>query len=164
MVIATVFLAIIGMSAGLALGTRHERAQQSADQPTEPVVPVAPSATSGSGPSAIRCPDEMEQTARAKGYSTPLEQVMRVRAADTGTTVWICSDAKGGLYYQSNKGGYEATWIEGETALFLPKVKKKGDTYVGIAPDGNVFTVSPTELRIAFASGREDEVHSVDEE
>ncbi len=164
MVIATVFLAIIGMSAGLALGTRHDRAQQSAAGPTAPAESVVPSATSGSGPDLVRCPDEMEQTARAKGYDIPLEQVLRVRADDTGTTVWICAGPSGSLFYQSNKGGYEAKWIEGETALFLPKVKQKGNTYVGVAPDGNVFTVSPTELRIEFASGRADEVHGVSEE
>ncbi len=158
MVIATVFLVIIGASAGYALGTEHRRDDWAAETPA-PAEPDNPA-----GPPRLDCPPEIQKTASARGHETPLEQVLRVRADDTGTTVWICADSTGGLFYQSNKGGYQAKWIEGETALFLPGVEQRDGIFVVTAPDGNVFSVDRSELRIKFASGEPDEVHPVREE
>lgn len=158
MVIATVFLVIIGASAGYALGTDHRRDERAAESAAPADVPDP------GGPVATECPREIQQTAGERGFATPLEQVLRVRADDTGTTVWICADADGGLFYQSNKGGYAARWVEGETALFLPGAEQRDGLFVVTAPDGNVFTVDRTELRIQFADGRPDERHPVREE
>lgn len=141
MVIATVFLSIIGMSAGFALGTRHEGASVS---PTSGV-PQEPGAGDGDG---VACPPEMKETARKLGFDDSLTQILRVRADETGTTVWICRDSAGKLYYQANRGGEAAKWVEGETALFLSDVTQDGDTYTAKAADGNTFAVNGSELRV----------------
>jgi hypothetical protein len=141
-VIATVLLSIIGMSAGLVLGSRHEAPQQeTSDQtgyvPTEPTI------------SRVNCPPEMRATARrVLGHEVQLSQVLRVKAAATGTTVWICEDEASSLYYQANRGGYEKRWVEGETALFLERVVRQGDGYLATANDGNTFFVDEQHLTV----------------
>ena len=161
MVIATVFLSIIGISAGLALGSYHRSHNRATVDDTqaepEPIPTPAPEE------SGIGCPPEMHDTARIKfGITSRLVQVLRVSAADTGTTVWICRDDSGKLYYQANKGGEAKRWVEGETALFLPKVTDEDGTYTVIAPDGNSFSVNEQELKVKFKNGRPTEVHSVE--
>ena len=141
MVIATVLLSIIGMSAGLVLGSRHEAQRQTVDQtgyvPTEPTV------------SPVRCPQEMHDTARrVLSRTVELHQVLRVRAEQTGTTVWICADQGGSLYYQANRGGEEQKWIEGETALFLDGVEERDGGYFAKAHDGNTFFVTENRLEV----------------
>lgn len=121
MVFATVVLAILGVSGGLSLGAYHKR-------------------------TAVPCPEKMLQTAGAQGFSQELTQVLRVRAVNTGTTVWICEDPSGGLYYQSNRGGEDATWVEGQTALFLSGVTRVDGAFQATAPDGNTFTVDEHTL------------------
>ncbi|BCJ51666.1 hypothetical protein Asp14428_31410 [Actinoplanes sp. NBRC 14428] len=150
MVIATVFLSIIGMSAGFALGTRHESPGPGPGADT-PVVPVTTEPTGNPG---IRCPEEMHETALRLGITAPLTQVMRVRADETGTTVWICEDPGGKLYYQANRGGQSAKWIEGETALFLADVVREGDTFRATAFDGNTFEVNRSKLRVTIKGNR----------
>ena len=148
MVIATVFLSIIGMSAGFALGTRHKDTvgSQSQDVPDT----YLPASDPGPG---IECPPEMHATARRLGFFGTLTQILRVRADATGTTVWICRDPDGRLYYQGNRGGESAKWVEGETALFLADVFQDGDSYEATAHDGNRFIVNERELRVITASG-----------
>ncbi len=143
MVIATVLLSIIAMSAGLVLGSRHEEPrQQVGDQdayvPTRQ--PVSPA----------RCPEEMHETARRLGYELPMVQVLRVRAAGSGTTVWICTDDTGRLFYQANRGGDEQRWVEGETALFLANVVKGENDWHATAPDGNSFSVNEERLEVVI--------------
>lgn len=139
MVIATVLLSVIGMSAGLVLGSRHESLRQAGDQangvPTEP------------GTSPVSCPDEMHATARRVGYPLPMTQVLRVRAAANRTTVWICTNAAGKLFYQANRGD-DGTWIEGKTALFLSNVVEFEDGYRATAADGNTFFVNTERLEV----------------
>ncbi|MEU7906633.1 hypothetical protein [Actinoplanes sp. NPDC049118] len=136
------------MSAGLVLGSHHET-PRGPDDPTATYVPTEPVVSS------VRCPPEMHVTARKLGYSATLNQVLKVRAADTGTTVWICSDEGGRLFYQANRGGYEKKWIEGETALFLANVVKDDDGYHATADDGNTFSVNDQRLEIVKNGVRE---------
>jgi hypothetical protein len=140
-VIATVFLSIIAMSAGLVLGSHH-KSPRAPEGPANGYVPTETAA------SAIACPPEMHDTARRLGYNVTLTQVLRVRVESTGTTVWICQDEAARLYYQANRGGYEKTWIEGKTALFLPDVVKEDDGYHATADDGNTFAVNEQRLEI----------------
>ncbi|MEV4642885.1 hypothetical protein AB0J80_36645 [Actinoplanes sp. NPDC049548] len=142
-VIATVFLSIIGMSAGFALGTRHESGGV-AQNPQGQESPAPAENT------AVLCPEEMHETARKLGILEELTQVLRVRADETGTTVWICRDPGGKLYYQANRGGEQTTWIEGQTALFLSNVIQEGDTYTAMATDGNSFVVNDEVLRVTI--------------
>ena len=70
--------------------------------------------------------------------------------------VWICEDEAGRLYYHANRGGENATWIEGRTALFLPDVRHRGGEYVVTAPDGTSFSVTRQRLLIVHTDGREE--------
>ena len=155
MVIATVFLSIIGMSAGLVLGSHHDVPTETGSQTT--YVPTEPTAE------PITCPTEMHDTARRLGYDGTLTQVLKVRAESTGMTVWICEDENDRLFYQANKGGLAARWIEGETALFLPNVVKGDDDYVATADDGNTFSVNEQRLEITYKSGKTETLDVVPE-
>jgi hypothetical protein len=139
-VIATVLLSIIGMSAGLVLGSRHEEPERAGDQTA--YVPTQQGAV------PVDCPPEMHATARKLGYDLPMTQVLKVRAPKTGTEVWICTDPNGKLFYQANRGGYENRWIEGDTALFLENVVAHGDGYLATAADGNTFDVNTERLAV----------------
>jgi hypothetical protein len=139
-VIATVLLSIIGMSAGLVLGDRHETPQRTGDQTS--YVP-ADQATS-----PVACPEKMHETARRVGFSLPMTQLLKVRAPASGLTVWICTNQAGKLFYQANRSDDEENWIEGETALFLPDVVKQDDGYFARAADGNTFFVNDQRLEV----------------
>lgn len=154
MVIATVFLSIIGMSAGLALGSRHKASPES---PGLPHIPESPAASNG----GVECPAEMHATARRLGITDTLTQVMRVRTTDTKTvtTIWICRGPDDALYYQANRGD---GWVEGKTALFLTRVDQEGDGYVAKAVDGTVIRVDERQLRIFRKKGVE--THDVEPE
>ncbi|MFI7541426.1 hypothetical protein [Actinoplanes sp. NPDC049599] len=141
-VIATVLLSIIAMSAGLVLGSRYEAPEQAGDETGY----VPPQPTN----SPVGCPEEMHDTARRLGYDLALTQVLRVRAASTGTTVWICSDRTGRLFYQAKRGGEGQPWVEGETALFLADVVKGDDDYHATAADGNTFSVNSERLEVVI--------------
>jgi hypothetical protein len=141
-VIATVLLSIIAMSAGLVLGSRHETSRQAEGE--TPYVPTKPA----NSPAA--CPEEMHDTARRLGYDLPMTQVLKVRAASNGTTVWICTDETGRLFYQANRGGAEQKWIEGETALFLANVVQGDNDYHATASDGNTFSVNEERLEVVI--------------
>jgi hypothetical protein len=160
-VIATVFLTIIGVSAGLALGSYHRsHVQVVSDNPPDLYEETPAPAPEQSG---TACPPEMHDTAQRKfNITSRLVQVLRVSAADTGTTVWICRDGSDKLYYQANKGGEAERWVEGETALFLPGVTEQDGTYTVVAPDGNVFSVNEQQLKVKFKNGRPTEVHEVE--
>ncbi|WP_433725788.1 hypothetical protein ACQP2Y_07450 [Actinoplanes sp. CA-051413] len=140
-VIATVLLSIIGMSAGLVLGSRHETPRQTGDQ--TPYVPTEATLSPGD------CPREMHDTARrVLREEVRLTKVLQVRTLETGTTVWICRDDTDRLFYQANRGGAEGKWIEGETALFLENVEPRGDGYFARAADGNTFDVNSERLEV----------------
>jgi len=140
-VIATVLLSIIGMSAGLVLGSRHETQRQTVDQTG--YVPTEPTFSPGD------CPREMHDTARrVLGEDVRLTKVLQVRTQETDMTVWICRDDTERLFYQANRGGAEGKWIEGETALFLDDVKPRGDGYFAKAADGNTFDVNSERLEV----------------
>ena len=146
MVIATVLLSIIGMSAGLVLGSRHEEPQRANDQ--TPYIPSDPA----DSPTGIACPPQMHETARGLGFPQELTQVLKVRATKSDTEVWICRDDNGKLFYQANSGG-EDNWVEGETALFLENVEPDGDGYLATADDGNTFAVNSERLEVRTRKG-----------
>ncbi|MEV6345070.1 hypothetical protein [Actinoplanes sp. NPDC051851] len=148
-VIATVLLTIIGMIGGHLLGERRDRA--AATSPTSSV--VYPSA-SLSGP---LCPEQTQEVAARNGATGELYQVLRV-TTDRKTVVWICRDAAGRLYYHANKGGTDAEWVEGKTALFLDGVQDLGgDSYRVVSWDNVVFEVDRARLLISRPDGEQQE-------
>ena len=158
-VIATVFLSIIGMSAGLVLGSRHRDPPQTL--PTvNPVTPVTsrttPSrTTTPSRPTASagdECRPETQAASQLVGAAGTLTVVLLLTTRTS--VVYICRDEAGSLYYHANNGGN--TWIENQTALFLPNVQQDGDEYRVSAADGATFSVTRKRLLIVHPDGREE--------
>jgi hypothetical protein len=79
---------------------------------------------------------------------------VRTLSTGPGTTVWICQDEGGRLFYQANKGGVAARWVEGDTALFLHDVVRRENDYLATAADGNTFSVNERRLEITFQDGK----------
>jgi hypothetical protein len=142
-VIATVLLSIIGMSAGLVLGDRHKHAQNTA-APSDQAQYTAP-ATSPS-PLDPRCPAETQKMGASQGAVGVLRIALEIKTKST--TVWICRDEAGSLFYHANNGGANAPWVEGKTALFMSGVQRDGDGYAVTANDGNTFSITAERLRI----------------
>ncbi len=156
-VIATVFLSIIGMSAGLVLGARAKREaaeinqQQQQQQQQDPVV-LPPSPDEGRG---SECRPETHEMAAQAGATGPLRIALLLRTGSSA--VWICADESGRFFYHANRGGEFAPWVENETALFLTGVQRAGgDAYAVTAADGTNFSITPKRLLIVHKDGREE--------
>ena len=155
-VIATVFLSIIGMSVGLVLGSRQKaddrRADQQVQQQQQQQQQTGPTAAPTPRPSGPPCRRESQDAAELLGVSGRLVQKLRLRTATS--LVYICADEAGSLYYHANNGG--ETWVEGETALFLPNVVPEADGYRVTAGDGTTFSVDRKRLFILHKDGRRE--------
>jgi hypothetical protein len=156
-VIATVLLIIIGMSGGVVLawyhkGKKTDNQGQSSDGPTSGTVTLtAPSSPFSSG-SGEPCRPETQQIAPAHGAKGVLWIRLLLRTKESA--VWICADDAGKLWYQANRGGEHATWIEGRTALFLAGVLPDGNGgYQVTADDGTLFSINAQRLRIVHKDG-----------
>lgn len=147
MVIATVFLGIIGLSAGLVLGSRHREDAQ-----------PAPSQTGQTTPSrSASCRAETQDAAQLVGAAGPLTRVLLLRTRTS--VIYICRDRAGSLYYHANTGG--DVWIENQTALFLPNVTRGDGDYRVTAGNGTTFSVNRKRLLIVHPDGREEEQPAV---
>ena len=149
MVIATVFLTIIGMTGGFVLGERRrgeiaaENQQQQTPEPSPIVTDLGPS-----------CPPEAVAKAEELRGITELYQVLKVQT-DNGTTVWICQDGGEKLYYQGKTGGLDVPLVQNKNGLFLSNVLPQGeDDYLAVADNGNRILVSRKRVEIRFTSGR----------
>ena len=163
-VIATVFLSIIGMSAGLVLGARARQDARNATPTTPtPTTPAADGPTTdlwtptAEAPSpGAPCRPETQVQGRRAGADGVLRTVLHLRT--TQATVWICADADDRLYYHANRGGEDAEWVDGRTALFLPHVVASGDGYQARSTDAEgratVFDVTRQQLTIRHPGGR----------
>ena len=153
MVIATTFLSVIGMSAGLLLGSARERSTAERRGNAQPVVDQtgpAPGPVPDTGRSAgPECRRETQDAAGGIGVTLPVTRVLHIRTKTS--EVYICADPAGNLYYHANTGG--DSWQEGRTALFLSGVTEGGDGYHATATDGTKFTVSRERLVIDHPDG-----------
>lgn len=136
-VIAAVLLSVIGMSAGLGLAAWHRNRSA-----------AAPPATSTT---AEPCRPETQEMGQRYGSTGVLRVALELRTRSS--TVWICQDDAGRLYYHANRGGTEGPWVEGQTALFLTDVRRAGDGYTVTAHDGTTFSVNSRRLLIVHESG-----------
>ncbi len=152
-VIATVFLSIIGMSAGLVLGSRQKRAERQAQEQQQQQQPVLLPTSRDPRP---ECRPETQRMAQAAGAAGTLRIQLLLRTATSA--VWICEDDQGRYYYHGNRGGEDARWVENETALFLTGVRRDGsdEAFVVTAVDGTTFSVTPNRLFISHKDGREE--------
>jgi hypothetical protein len=154
-VIATVFLTIIGMTAGYVLGERHRRNTPTGSTPSQAsgaqtVASSAPT-VAVSGP---LCPDAAQQAAAATGASD-LRQIFMI-VTDNKTTVWICEDPSGDLFYQSHTlvNGQDLPLRQNFNGLFLPGVTQAEDGYAVTDQKGNKFQITREHLQISFVSGK----------
>jgi hypothetical protein len=160
-VIATIFLIIIGMSAGLTLGARHKRL--SADnQPRNdlPTVNTTTGPTDGPTTDAKSCTSHTQEIAPQYGAQGRLTIALKLQTDKS--TVWICRDGAGALFYHANRGGEFATWQEGTTALFMSGVRAVGDQYVVTSSDGVIFRIDSRQLEIVHKDGRIETQKAID--
>ncbi|GIF18879.1 hypothetical protein Ate02nite_16090 [Paractinoplanes tereljensis] len=158
MVIATVFLTIIGMTVGFLLGERHrDRVRASVQTGSE-----TPTTDISSEPSGPLCPDETIRTADSLGLPSDLRQIFKI-ITDNRTVVWICQDGAGSLYYQSQTKSDQGPLVQGKNGLFLSQVNREGeDEYLATAENGTQFVVNRQQLEVHFADGRKTQVSDVD--
>jgi hypothetical protein len=157
-VIATVFLTIIAGTVGFMLGERHRSDNRGAGpEETTETKGVAITSTS-SVPSGPLCPQEAIRTAESLHLRADLRQIFKI-ITDKGTTVWICQDGAGSLYFQSKTGGVDVELVQGQNGLFLDDVSLiREDDYKAVAArDQNTFEVNRQRLVVHFASGKRDD-------
>jgi hypothetical protein len=153
-VLATVLLCVIGVGAGLALGARHKSAVRAngSNSHEAPAVTYAPSPSPRSTLKPGKaCLEQTLQTAQEHGIAGPLTQVLLLKTSTS--TVYICRDDDGNLYYHANNTRGGGDWVEGKSAIFLTNVVKKGVTYEATADDGVVFSVTTSRLVIRHKDG-----------
>ena len=161
-VIATVLLSVIGMSAGLVLGSQREAdretgQQQQAQNPTVDYGTTAPAEpTTPAGPP---CRSETQEMASQFGASGTLRVALQLRTKTSA--VWICVDEDGRYYYHANRGGADGPWVERKTALFLADVRRDGDEYLATASDGATFSVTAKRLFIVHSDGKPETQEAV---
>jgi hypothetical protein len=155
-VIATIFLTIIGMTGGFVLGERHRRSVRTVAETPQTTGSDTPT-EAASAPSGPLCPEVTRATAAKLGFSDDLRQVFRI-VTDHDNVVWICADPYDNLYYQGVTGGVDAELVEGENALFLSQVIRQGENeYQVIAPnDHNRFEINSRQLIVHHTDGRNE--------
>jgi len=158
-VIATVFLTIIGMTIGFMLGERHRNRTPASDQYVTGT-PTTDNATRP--PTGTPCPDATLKIAAEKGFPTDLRQIFKVHT-NNDTYVWICQDNAGSLYFQSQTHTDDGLLVQNRNGLFLSQVIRRGDNdYLATADNGNRFLVSEERLEVQFADGRPTQVNAVE--
>jgi hypothetical protein len=123
LLLAVIFLAVLGAGAGYSLGSLARSGQTGAVSGTGPATggPDTPTPTGDTSTrSAQRCPRHTEDLAQAG----PLTQLLYLHTAKS--EVWICQAADGTLFYQGHKGQPGGSLDEGSTALFLRTVEPEG--------------------------------------
>ena len=151
-VIATVFLTIIGMSAGIGLASWHQ-SQKTDNQSQSTSTPTADPTTTTAAPSGESCREETQ----LMGAKAGAQGVLRIRLLlrTKSSDVWICQDDAGQYYYHGKRGGDKAPWVENQTALFLTGVQRVGDgVYEATAADGTQFSITAARLRIVHKDGQ----------
>jgi hypothetical protein len=142
-VLAMIFLAVLGGGAGYSLGTYakdHPSGGVSSDTDTgsgDQTTTATDGGGSGGGGSdapPTRCPKHTETLAAAG----PLTRVLYLHTAQS--EVWICKDSAGTLYYQGHRGAPGEDLQENINALYLTQVAPEGDGYVATNADGNGTT------------------------
>jgi hypothetical protein len=160
--LAMVFLAIIGGSAGYLAGQRRLHRTAAAQHSAPTVTRPGKANKSPNRPASPETPRCLRHTEEQAGES-PLFQLLYVQTQQ-GSEVWICKGQGGKLYYQGHAGQPGETLTEGTNALFANHVEREGsDGYVATYTDGQdqvtEYHVNPRELVIKFrgyASPRAD--------
>lgn len=179
--LAAVFLAVIGGSVGWVLGSNVDDGGGGNGHQSQQTGGGRPGALDGGSVSnggdggnggdtggqpqggdelrSDRCPRHMIELARGSGASGDLSVVFYLY---TGTSeVWICADSHDRLFYQGHRiGSAGEALVEGSNALFLTDVVRDGERYVATNTSGGHSTrycVSRNELVVENASGTQTE-------
>ncbi len=156
--LAMLFLAIIGSTVGYLLGEQHNNRQPSAAGPSVSVSSPAPTRTGGgtstgtpdSGSSTASYPDDDQHCPRyTQGRAHAVLAIVLHIKTTKGSEVWICQAADDTLYYQGHREGSGDDFVEGTNALFLTDVNKVGGEYV--ARNTNPVDNSITEYHVTAA-------------
>jgi hypothetical protein len=161
--LAMVFLAIIGGSGGYLAAHRQKQHHLAVAQSSSP--PSAAPATATPAPSdqpvsALSSPSKsISPTSSGQECPAPAEKLAgNIRLYEllylltARSEVWICKDAGGKLYYQGHSLTLGRDLIEGKTALFLKEVTTDPDVpggFVATNVDNHGTTryhVSPQQL------------------
>ncbi|WP_433376138.1 hypothetical protein ACQPZX_07265 [Actinoplanes sp. CA-142083] len=147
------------MTGGFVLGERH-RNQVATTPGDTTTTPQSSESSWAADPKS--CPSEAIDFAIKEKLPSDLKQIFKVVTVN-GTTVWICEDGAGSLYYQSKTGGVDAPLVQGENGLFLTRVVRDGDNaYEATAANGNTFMVNTRRLEVRFADGRTPQINTVE--
>jgi hypothetical protein len=146
--VAALFLAVIGGSVGLALGLRDRDGTGGARQGNGATGAGETAAPSDGLPSTLCPPRVSRQAGRGE-----LAQVLYIQTKYS--EVWICRDDGGALYYQGHR-------LTRDDWLFLSDVRQDGDEYLATSRDGTtVYQVSRQQLVIKNDGGGEAETQPV---
>jgi hypothetical protein len=156
-VIAVIFLALLGTGVGLVLGSQHKENNGGGNQAAEPT-PTAtaqPTATGTPKPSATtrpptsggsyrpttrdKCP---QQTEEAAGATLTVKRYVKTNRSEA----WICANGSK-LYYQGHVLGASFRGATTDTTIFLNTVATEGDVYIANNGDTN-YIVGKETLRI----------------
>jgi hypothetical protein len=144
--VAALFLAVIGGSVGLALGLSER--DQDGNRGNGRGASATGGGTSqpgGASPSSMPCPDRVAKAA-GRDY---LAQVLFIQT--DFSEVWICRDGGSALYYQGHR-------LSRDDWLFLTDVRQEGEEYVATGQDGaTVYRVSREKLLIVPPGGKPEE-------
>jgi hypothetical protein len=172
--IAAIFLAIIGASAGWVIGHQRNQADNGANRSVNEQ-PIDQSqgdpggdpagdggqqdggndGGGGDGGDAVdkdHCPQHTQQLA-----GTDLDRVLYIRTEKA--QVWICTAADGTLFYQGHLYLEGDRLVENDNALFLTDVRADGDAYVATNRTNRgttVYRVSRKELVQGKGDGSDD--------
>jgi hypothetical protein len=169
LLLALLFLAVIGGSAGVILGRTQANGAGAARGTSTPSGGTEyPPPTQTQRPDASHsqepCLDHTEQLARQKGSAGGLSVVLYIQT--TASEVWICRDSAGRLWYQGHTGtAADRDLVEDRNALFLSQVGEESGGYVATNPGTNTRTeyhVSRQKLVVDYIPGDGFEERVVD--
>ena len=147
LILAVIFLAVLGGGVGFSLGTlaKHQRAAAATQDDRTGTAGQDNSSGQGNGTGGgngsgtgggqngkKQCLDHTVEQAGAG----PLTQLLHLRTDQSD--VWICQAQNGALYYQGHRGPPGEDLVEGRNALFLPGAQREaGVGYVATNTDQN---------------------------
>jgi hypothetical protein len=181
LLLAVIFLAVLGAGAGFSLGALaregHNQGASGAGQTTGTTQPTDTGRPTATGDTQTT-PATQPTTATTTGTATdtgnrclkhtedlakagPLTKILYLHTAQS--EVWICRAGDGTLFYQGHKISAGDNLVEGSSALFLRTIQPEGGNgYVATNTDPNNghvtrYHVTKTKLIIEYVwSGNQD--------
>lgn len=163
LLIAIVFLTVIGAAAGYVVGHRvRESRTGGTGGPATGDTPTGTQPTTGAASATKLCLDVTERDAKSR-FRSPggLVQVLYIRT--DRSEVWICEDKIHNLFYQGHvlspgeRPPDNRAAFTDDNSIILQSVTRTSPGYVAVNSDGNGTTryrVSKDQLVIEYSDGR----------